>query len=107
MNPCIRILRHSKLTKCKLVRTSTHRWNSYFYCLVCFSYDVRSTENVGAHWADDKTLNGRANFHVTQQLAELVITNVSDKDEAVYKCRVDFKQSPTRNSRVNLSVICK
>ncbi|XP_050531046.1 nephrin-like [Daktulosphaira vitifoliae] len=59
----------------------------------------------GAHWADDTVMNGRAFFRVSQQPANLAIQNISEKDGSVYKCRVDFKKSPTRNYKVNLTII--
>lgn len=87
-----------------------------------FSYDIRrSTPTTpatvprssveqkpadgGAHWFDNRTLDGRAHFRVDSQPAALIMKKVIDKDAAVYKCRVDFKKSPTRNSKVNLTVI--
>ena len=33
--------------------------------------------------------------------------NVKARDEATYKCRVDFRQAPTRISNIDLNVIGK
>lgn len=84
-----------------------------------YSYDVRrgggspatladgqkANADSGNHWYDKKALDGRAFFRVGTDPAVLVLKDISDKDATVYKCRVDFKKSPTRNSKVNLTVI--
>ena len=37
----------------------------------------------------------------------LVLDNVKGRDEGSYKCRVDFRQAPTRISNIDLHVIGK
>lgn len=39
--------------------------------------------------------------------ARLKIQNVTSGDEGLFRCRVDFINSPTRNFRVNLTLVGK
>lgn len=39
--------------------------------------------------------------------AALRVTNVTEQDAGAYRCRVDFRDSPTRNYRIILRVIGK
>ena len=39
--------------------------------------------------------------------ARLKIFNVSESDDGIYRCRVDFKASQTRTSLLNLTVVGK
>ncbi|CAK1578731.1 unnamed protein product [Parnassius mnemosyne] len=67
-----------------------------------YSYDGR-VKGPSAHWADD-TLTGRARWHASPHSA-LQIRDVVPSDRALYRCRVDFKVSPTRNYKFVLNVI--
>ena len=73
-------------------------------------YDTRGEDksfDEARHWSDDKVLTGRAFFRGDHDPGRLILDNVSGKDQGVYKCRVDFRQAPTRISNVNLNVIGK
>ncbi|KAJ2950567.1 hypothetical protein O0L34_g8813 [Tuta absoluta] len=68
-----------------------------------YSYDGRAKAASSAHWADD-SLAGRARWHSTTPSA-LRIRDVIPTDRALYRCRVDFKISPTKNHKIVLDVI--
>lgn len=75
------------------------------------SLDVRGKPlEYARHWSSDKLFGTRAHFRVVSdptKPARLVIENVKLTDEGVYRCRVDFRNSPTRNFRFNLTVVGK
>ena len=71
------------------------------------SYDARS--KPVKRWSDAVGgFGGRAHFRV-QGLApaHLRLENVEKSEQGIYRCRVDFKTAPTRNSLLNLTVIGK
>ncbi|XP_045776317.1 nephrin-like [Maniola jurtina] len=71
-----------------------------------YSYDVRGrTLSQPKLWSSPTGFGTRAFFRATAAPATLLIDNVSTADTGVYRCRVDFKNSPTRNLRINFTVI--
>lgn len=64
--------------------------------------------NKALLWSDGNAFGSRAYFVTGKRpAAALQVEAVELKDAGVYRCRVDFRNSPTRNFQVNLSVIGK
>ncbi|KAK4322891.1 hypothetical protein Pmani_006365, partial [Petrolisthes manimaculis] len=57
------------------------------------------------HWHHPSTLGQRAYFDLTSRPPGLVLHPVLASDRNQYRCRVDYRSSPTRNVRINLKVI--
>ncbi|XP_065211845.1 protein turtle homolog B-like [Planococcus citri] len=71
-----------------------------------YSFDVRNKPFDSAKpWSSPTVFKDRAKFVAKTQPAFLVIDPIRTEDETVYRCRVDFQNSPTKNSKVNLTVI--
>lgn len=73
-----------------------------------YSFDVRHTEVLakGLHHEGTGGLTGRSHFNTTS-LPSFIISNVKGHDNGLYRCRADFIKSPTRNIKIQLSVIGK
>ena len=70
----------------------------------------------GRHWRDNRTLGDRAffKFYETGMFSEtgapviesyLGIEPLRVEDRGVFRCRVDFREAPTRNTRIKLNLI--
>ncbi|XP_018570338.1 nephrin, partial [Anoplophora glabripennis] len=71
-----------------------------------YSFDVRGRQFTKAKlWSSPNFFGPRAYFRTTTTPATLVIDKIQLDDEGIYRCRVDYKNSPTRNSKVNFTVI--
>ncbi|XP_014219044.1 protein turtle homolog B [Copidosoma floridanum] len=73
-----------------------------------YNLDARERDLYKAvHWTMSGDLGNRMYFRVDSQgdVARLKIQNVTYEDQGVFRCRVDFANSPTSNYRVNLTLI--
>ncbi|XP_062557837.1 hemicentin-1 isoform X2 [Armigeres subalbatus] len=74
-----------------------------------YSVDSRSGVSVleGVQWATGDDLGQKLKIVITENLKEarLQISNINQSDCGVYRCRVDFFNSPTRNYRFNLTLV--
>ncbi|XP_076031364.1 uncharacterized protein LOC143019535 isoform X2 [Oratosquilla oratoria] len=73
-----------------------------------YSYDYRELQ--GGRPKETKpdtnsTLAKRTSFRTDSSPAALLVDRVTTEDAGIYRCRVDFLLTPTRNTRVNLTVI--
>ncbi|XP_042243451.1 protein turtle-like isoform X2 [Homarus americanus] len=71
-----------------------------------YSIDGRNGPvRTAQHWTDKDVLGGRAYFDLSSRPPGLVLNPLKPSDQGEYRCRVDFRSSPTRNVRVNLKVV--
>lgn len=74
------------------------------------SYDARerseANKDKSRHWVDSKAWRGnRVTYNEKESPPYLALENAAMKDTGVYRCRVDFANSPTGHSLVNLTVV--
>ncbi|XP_071744749.1 neural cell adhesion molecule 2 isoform X2 [Lepeophtheirus salmonis] len=71
-----------------------------------YSFDVRGRlEDDAKHWSAKHPFGNRAYFRVGNDPTFLLIDAIRLEDEGVYRCRVDYRNSPTRNIKLNLTVV--
>lgn len=76
--------------------------NRFFF----FSFDVRGRLFGQAKlWSSPAGFGPRAFFRASASPAHLLLDDVRASDAGIYRCRVDFKNSPTRNLKVNFTVL--
>jgi len=69
------------------------------------SYDTRGAQSERAsHWKEKGMVEERAFFRTITEPATLSLDSIDERDEGDYRCRVDFRKSPTRNTKVRLTV---
>ncbi|CAD0203705.1 unnamed protein product [Chrysodeixis includens] len=71
-------------------------------------YTVDFRNGPPVHWAVAGEFGTRTHFVLNESdpsSAHLVVEKVARQDEGVYRCRIDYVDAPTRNYRVNLTVI--
>ncbi|XP_055603399.1 nephrin [Uranotaenia lowii] len=71
-----------------------------------YSFDARGKSLQQAiHWSDEAVLKSKAYFYYETNPPVLRIKNVKQDDAGLYRCRVDFLKSPTKNCRIDMDVL--
>ena len=81
----------------------------FWYSILTWHHSVDTRESnfsQGTHWSDDE-YRDRLSFVLDGRTGTLTMRSTQQEDTGEYRCRVDFQKSPTRNSKVNLTVISK
>ena len=75
-------------------------------------------EGGGRHWYANKTVGSRAHFTFrktgmySETGASVIASNLKidplrPEDKGIYRCRVDFQEAPTKNTKIDLRLIGK
>nr|XP_049708065.1 nephrin isoform X1 [Helicoverpa armigera]XP_049708066.1 nephrin isoform X1 [Helicoverpa armigera] len=71
-----------------------------------YSFDVRGKHlSEARHWSAPEVFGPRAHFATSPAPAALLVRDVKRRDEGVYRCRVDFRNTQTTSFRYNLTVV--
>ncbi|KAK0079824.1 hypothetical protein PV325_000765 [Microctonus aethiopoides] len=72
-----------------------------------FTVDARrgGLEHETSNWSDPGMFGGRASMRINTQPTGLEVDPLISTDSGVYRCRVDYRDSPTKNQKINLTVI--
>ncbi|XP_031624769.1 neural cell adhesion molecule 2 isoform X1 [Contarinia nasturtii] len=71
-----------------------------------YHFDVRGRPIGQAKlWSSPTVFGSRAFFSTANRPAQLKVDSIQLADEGMYRCRVDFRNSPTRSLKINLTVI--
>jgi len=69
------------------------------------SLDVRGKHfSQAKHWSADSPFGKQGHFQTTSEPARLIVEPVKLDYQGIYRCRVDFRNSPSRETRLNLTV---
>ena len=68
-----------------------------------YSFDARFS--TVKHWSEDPTFGPRTYFRDSSEPAQLIISDVQMEDMGEYKCRVDFRDSPTVTTVILLNIV--
>ena len=71
-----------------------------------YSLDVRGKPlDQANHWAESSSIGKRSSFSTTSNPNSLVVDDLTLADEGIFRCRVDYRNSPTKNVKLNLTII--
>ncbi|CAH2264984.1 jg5047 [Pararge aegeria aegeria] len=80
--------------------------SSVHFLTAATPFDVRGKHlSEARHWSAPEVFGPRAHFSTSPPPASLLVRDVKRRDEGVYRCRVDFRNTQTTSFRYNLTVV--